>query len=175
MISAIVYNLENLYAKSYAETLSMATELPMFSISDAKKYLPKNSSIIFLSQVKRNKLAGFSEVKRGYDVIAIGVITDEPLEESEKNKIMGASSVRCKNVFCLSSCVDKSESVKKQEKQIRLMAKLIKERSMMAKNDDKHEVCNPEYAEYRRKNLGELLKWYRIAENGEKARIRVFG
>lgn len=173
MISAIVYNLENLYAKSYAETLSIATELPMFSISDAKKYLPKNSSIIFLTQVVRNKLAHFDKVKRGYNVIAVGAITDEPLEENEKTKIMGASGVKCKNTFCLSSTVDMYGSSQKHEKQIKLMAKLIKERPSVSSRKN-YKVCEPECAEYRRKNLGDLLSWYKLTENGENARRRVF-
>lgn len=173
MISAIVYNLENLYAKSYAETLSIATELPMFSISDAKKYLPKNSSIIFLSQVVHNKLVHFDKVKRSYNVIAIGAITDEPLEENEKIKIMGASGVKCKNTFCLNSTVDMYGSNQKHEKQIKLMAKLIKERPSVNSREN-YKVCEPEYAEYRRKNLGDLLKWYKLTENGENARRRVF-
>lgn len=173
MISAIVYNLENLYAKSYAETLSIATELPMFSISDAKKYLPKNSSIIFLTQVVHNKLAHFDKVKRGYNVIAVGAITDEPLEENEKTKIMGASGVKCKNTFYLSSTVDMYGSSQKHEKQIKLMAKLIKERPSVSSREN-YKVCEPECAEYRRKNLGDLLSWYKLTENGENARRRVF-
>lgn len=173
MISAIVYNLVNLYAKFYAETLSIATELPMFSISDAKKYLPKNSSIIFLTQVVHNKLAHFDKVKRGYNVIAVGAITDEPLEENEKTKIMGASGVKCKNTFCLSSTVDMYGSSQKHEKQIKLMAKLIKERPSVSSREN-YKVCEPECAEYRRKNLGDLLSWYKLTENGENARRRVF-
>lgn len=173
MISAIVYNLENLYAKSYAETLSIATDLPMFSISDAKKYLPKNSSIIFLSEVMRNKLVHFDKVKRGYNVIAIGAITGEPLEENRKTKIMGASGVKCKNTFCLSSTVDMYGSSQKHEKQIKLMAKLIKERPSVSSREN-YKVCEPECAEYRRKNLGDLLSWYKLTENGENARRRVF-
>lgn len=86
---------------------------------------------------------------------------------------MGASGVKCKNTFCLSSTVDMYGSSQKHEKQIKLMAKLIKERPSVSSREN-YKVCEPECAEYRRKNLGDLLSWYKLTENGENARRRVF-
>ncbi len=165
MISAIVYDEENLCAKNYAESLSITANLPMFSITAAKEYLPKHSKIVYLSAAKQSKLLRFEKVKRTFDVEAVGIITFTPLEKEELVKITGASGVRCKNAFCLSNG---AASHKTRKEELDEMSSFI---ACPKKNESKLWLGQ---AEFRASNLGDLLNRYKLFDKSDISDKKVF-
>lgn len=73
MIDAIIYSSKSGHTKEYAFELARKLSLPVYSLKQAKRKLPKKSSIIYMGWINQNKVVGFEQMTM-YKVIAtIGV------------------------------------------------------------------------------------------------------
>ena len=107
MIVAIVYNTYAGHTKKYAEMLSESILLPMFSVEDAKKYLPKDSEIIYLSWVKNNRLTKYNFVKKYFNVAIVGVVgLNNYDKEQTKINFIGYNNINTDKVFFLKGGID---------------------------------------------------------------------
>ena len=68
---AIVFTSNTGYTAAYAELLKEKTGLPAYSLSEAKKILPKQTKIIYLGWLMAGKIEGYSKAKRRYAVAAV--------------------------------------------------------------------------------------------------------
>ncbi len=107
MIVAIVYNSYAGHTKKYAEMLSESIMLPIFSVDDAKRYLPKNSEIIYLSWVKNNRLTRYNSVKRYFNVEMVGVVGLNNYDSDQsKLNFIGYNNIETNKVFFLKGGLD---------------------------------------------------------------------
>lgn len=65
MIDAIVYNSHTGFSKQYAYSLAVATKLPIYSLSEARK-LKEGSHILYFSWVKNGKIQDLERVKKKF-------------------------------------------------------------------------------------------------------------
>ena len=83
MVEAIVYTSKCGHTYIYAKALSEELNLPFYTRKEAKKYLPKGASIIYMSWVKENIIMKYnSMLKYKIDsVCAVGILpaTEERL------------------------------------------------------------------------------------------------
>lgn len=91
-MDAIVYTSETGSSKSYAEMLSRATGLPVFSLGEAKGRLSGGAEIIYLGWIMASSVKGYSGAARRFDVKAVCAVgmgrTGTQLKEVRtKNKI----------------------------------------------------------------------------------------
>ncbi|MDE6656338.1 MAG: hypothetical protein K2J85_05020, partial [Anaeroplasmataceae bacterium] len=76
MAEAIVYTSKCGHTYTYAKALSEELNLPFYTRKEAKKHLPKGSSIIYMSWVKENKIVKYNSVLRYHIdcVCAVGIM-----------------------------------------------------------------------------------------------------
>ncbi|MDE7105609.1 MAG: flavodoxin domain-containing protein [Anaeroplasmataceae bacterium] len=83
MVDAIVYTSKCGHTYAYAKALSEELNIPFYTLKEAKKKLPKGTSIIYMSWVKENKIVKYgSALKYHIDcVCAVGILpaTEERL------------------------------------------------------------------------------------------------
>ncbi|MDE6242355.1 MAG: hypothetical protein K2M08_08070 [Anaeroplasmataceae bacterium] len=83
MVDAIVYTSKCGHTYVYAKALAEVLNIPFYPIKEAKKKLPKETSIIYMSWVKENKIVKYNSVLRFHIdcVCAVGILpaTEERL------------------------------------------------------------------------------------------------
>ena len=73
MIDAIVYSSKSGHTKEYALELAKRLSLPIYTLRQAKRKLPKMSSIIYMSWINQNKVVGFEKITKFRLIATIGV------------------------------------------------------------------------------------------------------
>ncbi len=61
MIEAIVYSSKCGHTLAYAKELAGQLNLPYYSLKKAKKYLKRNTSILYMSWIKEDKVIGYDK------------------------------------------------------------------------------------------------------------------
>ena len=61
MIEAIVYSSKCGHTLAYAKELAGRLNLPYYSLKKAKKYLKRNTSILYMSWIKEDKVIGYDK------------------------------------------------------------------------------------------------------------------
>ncbi|MDE6660399.1 MAG: hypothetical protein K2J93_01080 [Anaeroplasmataceae bacterium] len=83
MVDAIVYTSKCGHTYVYAKALSEELNIPFYTIKEAKKKLPKDTNIIYMSWVKENKIMKYDAVLKFHMdcVCAVGILpaTEERL------------------------------------------------------------------------------------------------
>ena len=76
MIEAIVYVSKCGHTEKYAKELSEQLNLPRYTLAQAKKNLPKQCRILFMSWIMEDKLVGYEKALRySIDrVVAVGIL-----------------------------------------------------------------------------------------------------
>lgn len=80
-MDAIVYHSKCGHTYRYAKALAMELNIPLYSLREAKKKLPKESPIIFMSWVRENRIVKYSKALRYHLVCVIVVGILPPTEE----------------------------------------------------------------------------------------------
>ncbi len=94
-MDAIVYVSNTGFTEKYAKILTLETNLPCYTLDEAKKQLKKGSEIVFLGWIMGGKISGLKKAKRRYKIKCIGGVgMDNPKNESDdylikKNRIKG--------------------------------------------------------------------------------------
>ena len=71
MIDAIVYTSNTGYTEKYAKILGEKTDLPVFSLKEAEKQLPKGRTILYLGWMMAGKIQGYDKAAKRYSVAAV--------------------------------------------------------------------------------------------------------
>ncbi|MDE6407693.1 MAG: hypothetical protein K2K48_04290 [Anaeroplasmataceae bacterium] len=83
MVDAIVYTSKCGHTYVYAKALAEELNIPFYTLKEAKKKLPKETSIIYMGWVKENKIMKYNAVLRFHIdcVCAVGILpaTEEHL------------------------------------------------------------------------------------------------
>ena len=81
--------------------------LPMFSVDDAKKYLPKGSDVIYLSWVKNGRLTKYHNAKKYFNIQMVGVVGLNNYEsEQAKLTFVGYNNIDTSSIFFLKGGLD---------------------------------------------------------------------
>ncbi len=73
-MKAIIYTSNTGSTARYANMLSQELNLPVYSVAEAKKQVPAGSKIIYLGWVMASGVKGYSDVKKKYQVCAVGAV-----------------------------------------------------------------------------------------------------
>lgn len=71
-MDGIVYTSNTGYTARYAALLGEKTGLPVFSLTEAKKRLPRGAQVIFLGWLCAGAVKGYRSAARRYRVMAVG-------------------------------------------------------------------------------------------------------
>ena len=69
--TAIVYTSNTGYTRQYAELLGEKTGLPVYSLEDAGKTLPEQSSIVYLGWLMAGNVQGYAKAAKAFSVEAV--------------------------------------------------------------------------------------------------------
>lgn len=72
--TAIVYTSNTGNTALYAQMLAEKIHLPLYSLDEAKKTLPKHTAIIYLGWLMAGKIKDLGKAKRKYKIAALGVV-----------------------------------------------------------------------------------------------------
>lgn len=73
-LNAIVYVSNTGNTEKYAKMLGALTALPVYSLDEAKKVLPKKTEIVYLGWLMAGMIKDFGKAKRRYRVVAVGAV-----------------------------------------------------------------------------------------------------
>ncbi len=91
-MEAIIYESNTGFTEKYAKLLSLETNLPAYTLKEAKKELKRKTSVVFLGWIMGGKISGLKKARRRYVVGCIaGVGMDAPKNQTgeylvKKNK-----------------------------------------------------------------------------------------
>lgn len=92
-MDAIIYVSNTGFTQKYAKLLTLETNIPSYTLEEAKKNVKKGSDVVFLGWIMGGKIMGFKKANRRYKVRCVaGVGMDNPKNETgeyliKKNKI----------------------------------------------------------------------------------------
>lgn len=92
-MKAIIYESNTGFTQKYAKLLSIESDLPAYTIKEAKKELKRGDSVVFLGWIMGGKISGYKKAKRRYNVKCVaGVGMDNPKNQTgeylaKKNRI----------------------------------------------------------------------------------------
>ena len=69
--NAIVYTSNTGYTRQYAQLLAKKTGLPVYSLEEAGKKLPRGNAVIYLGWLMAGKVQGYAKAARRYQVAAV--------------------------------------------------------------------------------------------------------
>ena len=72
--TAIVYTTNTGNTARYAEMLAEKLQLPLYSLDQAVKTLPKRTPVIYLGWLMAGKIKDYGKVKRRYRIVAVGAV-----------------------------------------------------------------------------------------------------
>ena len=92
MIQAIVYTSNTGSTERYAKLLGHETDLPAYSLEEAKKVLKSGAQIIYLGWIMAGTIQGYREAEKRYQISMVSAVGMEPAgtqlrEIREKNQI----------------------------------------------------------------------------------------
>ncbi|MDE7264124.1 MAG: flavodoxin domain-containing protein [Anaeroplasmataceae bacterium] len=80
-MDAIVYHSKCGHTYAYAKALASELNIPVYSLREGKKKLPKGSAIIFMSWVRENRIMKYEKALRYHLVCVVAVGILPPTEE----------------------------------------------------------------------------------------------
>lgn len=86
-MKAIVYESHAGHTRAYAILLGENLGLPVYSLSDAKKLLPKGQEIIFMGWLMAGSLKGWKKAKRRFSAKAVCAVGMAPHTDKAAEKI----------------------------------------------------------------------------------------
>lgn len=98
MIKAIIYNSNTGFTKSYAYLFAKATNLPIYTIKEAKKELKPNDEIIYFSWINASKVSNLKKVKK-YNIAYIAAVGLSSYSEELINNLKGSTAIN--NIYYL--------------------------------------------------------------------------
>ncbi len=166
MIKAIIYNSNTGFTKQYAYHFAISTNLPIYTISEAKKKLSKGDEIIYFSWIKNNKIVKLNKVKQ-YNIAYVGAVgmsfySDELIESLKKDNSFN-------NIYYLQGGI--------RYRMLNTIDRIIMSfvRKSFKKNHKKHKLSSEGEIIYDRLNrgyenvdlnaLGHLIEWYKDSIN----------
>ena len=160
-ITAIVYTSNTGNTEKYAKMLSEKIHLPVYSIDQAKKTLPKQTEIIYLGWLMAGKIKDLSKARRRYKVkaiCAVGLGATGTLSESlrKSNHICG-----CTALFELQGGMDHAKLEGIHKKMIEMLIKVLSRK----KNRTEDETAMLEMIKAggdftKEENLAGVVEWY---------------
>ena len=92
MIQAIVYTSNTGSTERYAKLLGHETDLPAYSLEEAKKVLKSGAQIIYLGWIMAGTIQGYREAEKRYQISMVSAVGMEPAgtqlrEIREKNQL----------------------------------------------------------------------------------------
>lgn len=73
-IRAIIYQSATGYTYRYASALAAATDLPCYTLLEAKKLLPKGTEVVYLGWVRASVIQGLKKALRFFKIQAVAAV-----------------------------------------------------------------------------------------------------
>lgn len=134
--TAIVYTSNTGNTARYASMLAEKLHLPLYSIDEAKKTLPKRTPIIYLGWLIAGKIKDLGKARRRFRVIAIGAVglgaTGGLSESLRKSNHIGEQI----KLFELQGGMDHSKLAGIYKKMIETLIKMLSNKKMRTADED---------------------------------------
>jgi hypothetical protein len=95
MVNAIIYTTNTGSTAKYAKLLAHETDLPVFSLDEAKRKVPNETEIIYLGWVMAGKVKGYETAAKQYHVMAVCAVgmgkTEIPTGDARQKSNVPAS------------------------------------------------------------------------------------
>lgn len=163
--TAIVYTSNTGNTEKYAKMLSEKLHIPVYSIDQAKKMLPKRTKIIYLGWLMAGKIKDLSKARRRYDVVSIGAVglgaTGTHSEGLRKSNKIGEEIA----LFELQGGMDHAKLKGIYKTMIETLIKMLsKKKDRTSDEDAMLEMVKAGGDFTREDNLSDLVAWFEAKE-----------
>lgn len=104
----IVYETNSGSTKRYAEMMGKKLDIPVLSLEEALKTLPKEDNVLYLGWVMANKIQGLKKAKKRFKLVCACAVGMNPASEKYSKIITEANSADCP-LFYLRGTLDYSK------------------------------------------------------------------
>lgn len=160
--SAILYTSNTGHTRQYAFLLGDSLGLPVYSLPDADKQLPKDSPVIYLGWIHASRIKGYSRAAKGFIICAVcGVgLCDTGTMTSE---VRTATPIP-ENIplFTLQGGLERSKLKGMDKLMISMLTKgLAAQKQRSAQDDRMLELLRRDESYVSMDNLAGFLQWYK--------------
>lgn len=78
-MKAVIYESNSGSTKQYAEMLAQKTGVPAYSLSEAKKAVPKGEEVVFLGWIFANKIQGLGKAMKQWKLLCVCAVGMNPV------------------------------------------------------------------------------------------------
>ena len=172
--NAIVYTSNTGYTRQYAQLLAKKTGLPVYSLEEAGKKLPRGNAVIYLGWLMAGKVQGYAKAARRYQVAAVCGVgmgpTGSQMEDLRKANALSDAMP----VFTLQGGFDGKRLKGIYKMMMSVMAKTLGKKMAQKPNrtpeeDDMLDLLQNGGSRVKEDNLNALLQWYYSDKAGERS------
>lgn len=163
---AIIYTSNTGHTAAYAKLLGEKTDLPVYTLSEAKKQLEPGAPIVYLGWLFANSIKGYKKAAKKYTVCAVCGVglceTGTLLEEVRKANAL-ADSIP---LFTLQGGMDRTKLHGVYKMMINMLTKGLSEKAQRSEQEEKMLILLQEGGNYvSEENLFAVLDWCQNERN----------
>ena len=159
---AIVYTSNTGNTEKYAQMLAEKIDLPVYSINEAKKDLPKRAEIIYLGWLMAGKIKDLSKARRRYKIKAVGAVGLGAVGTLAESLRKSNHICPCIKLFELQGGMDHAKLKGIYKTMIETLIKMLsKKKNRTADEDVMLEMIRSGGDFTKEENLDAIVNWYR--------------